>query len=292
MTATQHVSVGQFSRSPVLAAASALGIDARHGLAISTERVRSSPAQFASLRARQIDIAITSPDNVLLYATTSDNPLGERLPVRMVRAVDRGLGLGLFTQPSISRPDELQCAAIGVDVVRSGFAMLLFAMLTRLDVSTAGMTFPEIGSTPMRLQSLVRNEVGGTILNAESRIAALASGMREWSTSADVAPDYLGTVLAVPADLDPQVAQSLTRMWDESTQWLLDAPEPDVVACLGATDPVLGSADYVRLIRDPVFGLVRLPPVDVADLRTLAAIRRECGAYAPDDSQLQGLVGL
>ena len=292
MTTTRHVSVGQFSRSPVLAAASALGIDARHGLTISTERVRSSPAQFASLRAREIDVAITSPDNVLLYATTSHNPLGEMLAVRMVRSVDRGLGLGLFTQPSVTRTEDLQDLAIGVDVVRSGFAMLLFAMLARLGVSTTGMTFPEIGSTPMRLQSLVRNDVGGTILNAESRIAALASGMREWSTSADVAPDYLGTVLAVPADLDPQLAQSLTRMWDESTQWLLDAPETDVAACLGETDPVLGSLDYVRLIRDPSFGLIALPLIDVADLRTLAAIRRECGAYAPDDSELQGLVGL
>jgi hypothetical protein len=292
MATTQHVTVGQFSRSPVLAAASALGIDTRHGLSISTEPVRSSPAQFASLRDRQIDVAITSPDNVLLYATTRDNPLGEQLPVRMIRAVDRGLGLGLFTQPSISTPEALQRAVIGVDVVRSGFAMLLFAMLTRLDASTAGMTFPEIGSTPMRLQSLRRGEVDGTILNAESRIAALASGMREWSTSADVAPGYLGTVVAVPADLDPQLVRSLTGMWDEATQWLLEAAETDVAACLGATDPVLGSADYVGLIRDPAFGLVATSTIDVADLRTLAAIRRECGAYAPDDSELQGLVGL
>jgi hypothetical protein len=292
MTTTSHVTVGQFSRSPVLAAASALGIDARHGLAISSQAVRSSPAQFASLRAREIDIAITSPDNVLLYATTSGNPLGERLPIRMVRAVDRGLGLALFTQPSISSPEALRGSAIGVDVVRSGFAMLLFAMLARLDVTTAGMTVPEIGSTPMRLQSLLRNDVGGTILNAESRIAALSAGMREWATSADVAPGYLGTVLAVPVDLDPQLTRSLTGMWDESTHWLLEAPEGDVAACLSETDAVLGSTDYVRLIRDPVFGLVANPAVDVADLRTLAAIRRECGAYAPDDTELQGLVGL
>jgi ABC-type nitrate/sulfonate/bicarbonate transport system substrate-binding protein len=292
MINTEHVTVGQFSRSPVLAAATTLGIDVRHGLEISTARVLSSPGQFDSLRARQIDVAITSPDNVLLYATTDRNPLGEQLPLRMVRAVDRGLGLSLFTRPSVATTDELTGSVIGVDVVQSGFAMLLFAMLTRLDVPQAGMSFPEIGSTPLRLESLLNGKVDGTILNAESRIAALGKGMRVWSTSADVTSNFLGTVLAVRADFDPQLAKSLARMWDESTQWLLEAPEAEVVDCLGQTDRVLGSTDYVRLVRDSSFGLIALPDVDIADLCALTAIRHECGAYAPADATLKGLVGL
>jgi ABC-type nitrate/sulfonate/bicarbonate transport system substrate-binding protein len=289
---TTHVIFGQFSRSPVLAAATTMGIDVRHGLEVATQRVLSSPGQFAALRANEIDVAITSPDNVLLYGTTARNPLGEQLPVRMVRAVDRGLGLGLFTQPSIATTDDLHRSVIGVDVVQSGFAMLLFAMLSRLGVPVAGMEFPEIGSTPLRLESLRNKDVDGTILNAESRIGALRSGMRVWSTSADVTPNYLGTVLAVPASFDPQLAQSLTHMWDESTQWLLEAPEADVVSCLGQTDAVLGSTEYVRLVRDSSFGLVGASTVAIADLRALTAIRRGCGAYAPEDSALHGLVGL
>lgn len=250
------------------------------------------PGQFAALRDHEIDIAVTSPDNVLLYATTDRNPLGEQLPVRMVRAIDRGLGLTLVTAPTIDTPEQLGGTALAVDVVRSGFAMLLFTMLDRLGIDRRAMEFPELGSTPMRLAALLEGRAGGTILNAESRISALGAGLRPWSTSADVAPNYLGTVVAVPAGFDADLADALVRMWDEATAWLLSGHDADVRDCLGATSPVLGTAEYLDLVRDPAFGLLDRPVVDVDDLRVLTAIRRDCGAYAPDDAALPGLVGL
>lgn len=292
MTTTRSVTVGQFSASPVLAAASALGLDARHGLEIATARVPSSPGQFASLRDGEIDVAVTSPDNVLLYATTDRNPLGERLDVRMVRAIDRGLGLTLVTDPAITRVEQFRGAALGVDVIRSGFALLLFSMLDRLGIDREQVAFPEHGSTPTRLERLIAGEIDGTILNAESRVGALSAGLRPWSTSIDVSENYLGTVLAVPSGIDPDLASDVTRMWDEATRWLLESSEPDVVECLAATSPVLGNVEYVQLIRDPAFGLLLDPQVPVADLQVLTAIRRSCGAYAPGDGDLPGLVGL
>ncbi len=292
MTSTRSLVVGQFSASPVLAVARTLDIDSRHGLTITTTRVPSSPGQFTSLRDGTIDVAITSPDNVLLYATTDHNPVGERLDIRMIRAIDRGLGLTLVTAPSITTVDELRGAALGVDVIRSGFALLLFTMLERLGLDRSDVTFPEHGSTPKRLESLLAGDIDGTILNAESRIAALAAGMRPWSTSVDVSPHYLGTVLAVPAGFDADTARALVSLWDEVTAWLLKADEADVIDVLGSASPVLGSADYVRLLRDPAFGLLRDPAVAVSDLEVLTSIRRGCGAYAPDDTDLPALVGL
>ncbi len=292
MTTPRPLVVGQFSASPVLAAAAGLGLGERHGLALSTSRVPSSPGQFTALRDGVIDVAVTSPDNVILYATTDRNPVGELVDVRMIRAIDRGLGLTLVTAPTITSIDGFRDAELGVDVVRSGFALLLFTMLDRLGVQRSEVTFPEHGSTPKRLESLLAGDIDGTILNAESRIGALAAGMRPWSTSVDVSAHYLGTVLAVPAAFDPGTARDLVSMWDEATAWLLEAAEGDVVELLGATSPVLGNVDYVRLIRDPSFGLLREAAVSVPDLEVLTAIRRECGAYAPDDSALAALVGL
>jgi hypothetical protein len=68
------IRIGQFSESPVLAVARALDLNTRFGIEWETQRVQSSPGQFESLRSNEIDIAITSPDNVLLYATTANNP--------------------------------------------------------------------------------------------------------------------------------------------------------------------------------------------------------------------------
>lgn len=291
MPMIRRLTVGQFSESPVLAAARALGLDRRHGLDLATVRVPSSPGQFAALRDGDIDVAITSPDNVLLYATTDRNPLGTQLPIRMVRAIDRGLGLALLTRPTITTVGELQEASLAVDVVRSGFALLLFTMLDRLGVDREGMAFAELGSTPKRLTALLDGDTDGSILNAESRVTALSAGMRPWITSADVAPNYLGTVLAVTAGFDPDTVDALTHLWDESTQWLLSQPSAEVAELLAQSDAALASPEYVDLIRDPAFGLLADPTIEPADLQVLAAIRRACGAYAPDDSMLAALVG-
>ena len=79
------IRVGQFSESPVLAIARALELNTRFGIDWETQRVQSSPGQFKSLRSNEMDIAITSPDNVLLYATTPNNPLKEQLDVQFLR---------------------------------------------------------------------------------------------------------------------------------------------------------------------------------------------------------------
>jgi len=291
MATHRSLVVGQFSESPVLAAASALGLDAAHGMQLTPTRVKSSPAQFASLRDGEIDVAVTSPDNVLLYGTTDRNPLETVIDLRMIRAIDRGLGLTLVSNPRISGPQELENSTIGVDVVRSGFALLLFTMLDRLGVDRATVQFAEVGSTPTRLERLLAGELDATILNAESRVRALAEGMRPWSTSADVSEHYLGTVLAVRTDLAPDTAAAITAMWDEATAWLLDSTPDAVATTLGGVHPALGDRDYVDLIRDPDLGLLRDPEVRVSDLAVLTGIRRACGAYAPDDSLLAGLVG-
>jgi hypothetical protein len=104
---TQLINIGQFSESPVLAVARAMGLNTRYGVEWDTQRVQSSPGQFESLRDGEIDLAITSPDNVLLYATTAENPLKQQLDVRFLRPIDRGLRLALYTSADIASVDDL-----------------------------------------------------------------------------------------------------------------------------------------------------------------------------------------
>lgn len=177
---------------PVLVAARRLGWDTAEGLTLDISPVPSSPAQFASLRDGEIDVALTSPDNVLLYATTDKNPVGSRIPVVIHRGVDGGLGLGLVARPEISEPEGLVEVPVAVDVLQSGFAMLLKAMISRLGVDPARLTFVEEGATPKRADRLIEGAVGATILNAESRVRAEAQGMRVWSTSSDISKNYPG----------------------------------------------------------------------------------------------------
>lgn len=284
------VTLGQFSASPVVAAARHLALDEAYELDLQTTRVPSSPGQFQMLLDGAIDVAVTSPDNVLLYATTDRNPLARHVDVKMIRAIDRGLGLTLVTRSDIQTPEDLAQAALCVDVVRSGFALLLFSMLDRLGIDSRAMEFEERGSTPARMQALLGGETDGTILNAESLVSAQEAGMRAWMTATEACESYLGTVLAVPAATSPELTDSLVSLWSEATAWLLDSSADEVAACLAETSPVLGSAAYLQLLRNPDTGLSRTGDIDLDDLRVLCDIRRARGAYAPSDEQLPALV--
>jgi ABC-type nitrate/sulfonate/bicarbonate transport system substrate-binding protein len=65
--------IGQFSQSPVLAVIQHFNLLPDYQIEITN--VVSSPAQFEALMKDELDIALTSPDNVLLYGTTTNNPL-------------------------------------------------------------------------------------------------------------------------------------------------------------------------------------------------------------------------
>lgn len=279
--------VGQFSRSPVLIAARQLGWDAEEGLSLDVGPVPSSPAQFASLRDRDIDVALTSPDNVLLYASTTANPLGERLPLRIHRGIDGGLGLCLMAGPHVTDPRDFASIPVAVDVLQSGFALLLKALLTRLGVQPATVDFVEAGATPKRAELLVQGVVGATILNAESRVRAESKGMKVWSTSRDISPIYPGTVLATLAD-GPDVS-ALLRVWERTTSWLLRAPSPEVQEVLGREHEDLGAAAYLDLLRAPSLGLRSDPAVTVEELQVLANLRCEAGAFAPTVEDMEAL---
>ncbi len=286
---TRTVTIGQFSHSPVLTAAEHLGMLAEQDLEIRTERVPSSPAQYEWLRDGAIDVAITSPDNVLLYATTDKNPIGAQLDIRMLRAIDRGLGLSLVTRPEIDLAAIETPVRMGVDVLRSGFAFLLKSMLSSLDVSPEDLDFTEVGSTPQRMGLLLAGEIDGTILNAESMVEAVSAGMRVWSTSADISPDYLGTVIAVGPGFDPDIEAGLLTAWAGATAWLMSAPDADVAGVLGALDPRLGTSEYVGVLRDPNTGLLIDPGIRASELQILCDIRAAAGAYFPGPEEIARL---
>ena len=286
---TRAVTIGQFSHSPVIAAAEHLGLLADIDLEISTKKVMSSPGQYEWLRDGEIDIAITSPDNVLLYATTEKNPISEQLDITMLRAIDRGLGLSLVTRPDLDLTNPETSIRMGVDVMKSGFAFLLRSMLNSLGVTPEQLEFTEVGSTPTRKGLLLSGEIDGTILNAESVVEAGAAGMRVWSSSADISENYLGTVIAVGPGFDPQLAADFLQVWAEATTWLLDAPATEVSAALGKVDPRLGTPEYLEILRNPLIGLLRDPTISIDQLQILCDIREGSGAYVPAKADLERL---
>ena len=208
-----HIGGGSFTPSVLLDVARATGRLADRGLeaALDVEEVPvpSSPAQFRALLDGELDVALTSPDNVLAYRFNPRNPLGERADVSIVAALDRGMGLGLYGRPGTTAAD-LKGARMGIDVGTSGFALALYALAESLGVSREEYELVTLGSTPRRLDALLAGECTATMLNAGNELLAEQRGCVRLASVAERLAPYLGTVVAVSGTAQLDVARRLS----------------------------------------------------------------------------------
>jgi ABC-type nitrate/sulfonate/bicarbonate transport system substrate-binding protein len=275
------VVVGSFTPSVVLDLAASTGRLAAAGLTVTEEPVASSPGQFRSLVEGELDVALTSPDNVLAYRFSTRNPIGERLDARIVGAIDRGMGLGLYGRPGLA-PSDLRGATIGVDVPTSGFALALYALIDHLGVAREGYKLTALGSTPKRLQALLAGECDATMLNAGNELVAEAAGCVRLAGVTDTFAPYLGTVVAVVGEARLDLARRLTSALTETCRTIVSGGLDSEAA--EATQRRLGldgdlAQRYLERLRDPHDGLVTDGVVDQASLTTLVRLR---SAWLPE----------
>jgi ABC-type nitrate/sulfonate/bicarbonate transport system substrate-binding protein len=270
-----HVDVGTFSPSVVLDLTVSSGRLDAAGLDVTEHPVRSSPAQFRALVDGELHVALTSPDNVLAYRFSPHNPLGELLDARIVGAVDRALGLGLYGRPGFAA-DDLPGARVAVDVPRSGFALALYALADRLGVGRDEYELTNIGSTPKRLQALLAGECDATMLNAGNELLAEAAGCVRLAGVTDHFSPYLGTVVAVVGDRHLETARVLAGALAETcAEILAGSLDREVVASAQRRlelDETLAHR-YLDSLRSPDEGLVPDGRADHASLQTLVALR-------------------
>ena len=271
-----RVDVGTFSPSVVLDLAASTGLLRAAGFEVVEHPVSSSPAQFRSLSSGELHVAFTSPDNVLAYRFDPRNPLGEVLDARIVGAVDRALGLGLYGRPGHGA-DELRGARVGVDVPHSGFALALYALGDRLGVRRDEYELVSLGSTPQRLQALLAGECDATMLNAGNELLAEQAGCLRLAGVTDHFAPYLGTVVAVVGEEHLDTARRLFGAVAETIAEILagtlhDDARAAAARRLGLDDDL--ARRYVDRLRSPDEGLVSDGVVDRESLETLVSLRR------------------
>ena len=287
---SKRLAVGGFSPSVLLRVARRTGRLDEHDLAVEEIPVPSSPAQFRSLLDGELDAVLTSPDNVVAYRFIPTNPLGVTADVKIVSAIDRGLGLALYSRPGITAPDQLRGATMAVDVPTSGFAFAMYALAESIGLRRDDYELAALGSTPKRLDALLAGRCDATMLNAGSELSAEHAGCVLLARVADVCTPYLGTVLSVVGSESLEPARRLAAA--------LQATAGDI--CAGSLDDVtvdeaavaLGlprqlAERYVARLKDPLEGLVPDGRVDLASLTTVVDLRR---TYLPSiDNRIDAL---
>ncbi|MCW2765415.1 MAG: extracellular solute-binding protein family 3 [Nocardioides sp.] len=277
----ETVVVGSFTPSVLLDVAASSGRLREHDLAVTEVPVTSSPGQFRSLIDGELAIGLTSPDNVLAYRFSPGNPLGELADVRIVGALDRGLGLGLYVRAGLTAGD-LRGAQVGVDVATSGFALALYALAESLGVRRDEYDLVALGSTPRRLEALLAGDCAATMLNAGNELAAEAAGCVRLASVHEVCAPYLGTVVAVAGTTFLEPAERLTAALTATGAAILSGDLAE--AAREAAGRRLGlapdlAARYVERLADPAQGLVPDGGVDRASLQTLVRLRT---TYLPE----------
>jgi ABC-type nitrate/sulfonate/bicarbonate transport system substrate-binding protein len=273
--------VGSFTPSVVLEVAGSTGLLAAAGLDVTEVTVSSSPSQFRALADGELDVALTSPDNVLAYRFSTRNPIGEVLDARIVGAIDRGMGLGLYARPGLA-PSDLRGATIGVDVPTSGFALALYALIDHLGVDREDYTLTALGSTPRRLEALLAGECDATMLNAGNELVAEAAGCVRLAGVTDRFPSYLGTVVAVVGvehlDVARRLSQAMTETCKTIVSGAFDSEATEATQRRLGLDGKLAKR-YLERLRDPHDGVVTDGVADQASLTTLVRLR---SAWLPE----------
>jgi ABC-type nitrate/sulfonate/bicarbonate transport system substrate-binding protein len=273
------LTLGSFTPSVLLRVARGIGALAEAGLEVTETPVPSSPGQFSALLDGSLDAVLTSPDNVLAYRYSPTNPLGRTADARIVSAVDRGLGLALY---AAAEPAQLRGSTFGVDVPGSGFAFAMYALAESVGLGREDYEVVALGSTPKRLQALLRGECAATMLNAGNELHAEAAGYRALAAVSRTCAPYLGTVLAVVGEekLEPagRLAAALARTAADVVAGRLDgSTTAEAAEALGLPAPL--AERYLARLKDPAEGLVPDGAVDPAAIRTVVDLRRR---YRPE----------
>lgn len=272
--------LGTFSPSVLLEVAADTGALAGAGLQVDEIPVSSSPAQFAALLDGSLDVVVTNPDNVVAYRCVPENPLGRNADVRILAAVDQGLGLGLYSYGTDN-------GVLGVDVPTSGFAFVAFELLAGLGLRRdIDYTVQAFGSTPRRVDALLSGQCGFTILNAGNELRAEAAGARLMASANSLGP-YVGAVLAARGQTVQEHGSDLAALIRVllATATELVSGELADVAVAAAQRRLDVSAEtaarHVRTLVDPHSGLVADGVMTPEALATVVKLRNSHSPCAP-----------
>jgi ABC-type nitrate/sulfonate/bicarbonate transport system substrate-binding protein len=280
---TTTLRLGIFTANVVADWAQEHGVFADHGLVVEQLAVPSSPAQFASLMAGEYDVVLTSPDNVATYVLNEHNPLGRRLDLQILRAVDRGSRLSLVGAPGIERTAEVKGRRFAVDVPTSGFAFVGFALLRSAGLEP-GRDYEVVpaGATPRRRQLLAEGEFDATLLNAGHEARAVRAGGHVLGVVSDVVQPYLGSVLATRTDVDTPAVRALLDAWDDAEEAVVQTGNREQVltllAALPDTDRKTAEIMYATLL-DPLHGLIVGGQVEPAAFEAVLRLRADQGGF-------------
>jgi ABC-type nitrate/sulfonate/bicarbonate transport system substrate-binding protein len=277
--------LGLFSPSLPHLVAIREGYYEERGVTVEQQRIPSSAGLLRALRDGDLDVALTSPDNIANFRLNKagDGPVDARI----IAAVDQAGSISLIGRPGVDAPGQIRLGTVAVDARNSGFAFLLYELLKSADLAPdIDYRVLEAGGTPSRFEALLERSFEATMLNAGFDVRAQAKGGSLLIPTVDVIPAYLSTVLAARGEYLDQAPGPVSRFvsgFRQAMNYCLDpahhADCTDLVASKWQVEPDV-AARMVAAAADARAGLVPDAVITPAQLGAVLELRERWGGFS------------
>src|SRR4051812_48185923 len=184
----------------------------------------SSTAQRQDLDSGAVDLAITSTDNLFAW-----NAAGSDIAV--VAQIETTTDLAMVLRPGLRSLDDLDVVRLAVDAPRNGFAIVAYAMMSRLGRTSAQYEVAEVGGVRERFDALAGGSVDASLLAPPLDEIGRGRGMSVAMRVSTLTPAYPGLgVVASRSMLDSglDVVATYLRVLDQANRWMREAPRDEV----------------------------------------------------------------
>jgi ABC-type nitrate/sulfonate/bicarbonate transport system substrate-binding protein len=281
------VSVIHFPGSTALPlyVASAKGMFAEQGLAVTMTPTVNSRQLILGVLQNQYDIGQAAIDNLVAYQEKQAAPELD---------VDRDLvafmgtsstNLYFVVQPAIRSYADLKGKTLAVDGATTGFAFVLRKMLELGGLQETDYTLLPVGGDAARLEALKAGKADGALMGADFAQRAVAGGLKELGASLDTLHDYQGTSFFARrswAKSHRETMLRFVRALREAHAWIYDkGNKSEAARILAAQSPGL-AVDLAEKSIDQLTaasgGLSRTGALDIAGIKVVLDLRNQYAA--------------
>lgn len=256
------------------------GFFERNGIRVTLQATPNSVAQMTGLAEGKFDIAITAVDNIVAYVEgQGEAPIGPQPQFFAFMGSDSGF-LSLVASPDIKNFADLKGKTLSVDARTTGYAFVLFEMLSRNGLREGDYSIEKVGGTAMRWSALREGKQSGTLLSAPYNLLAEKEHFNELAKATKAIGPYQANVAATRRSWAAQNRNAVIAFihgYARAIDWLYDRMNREeairiLQKHLPDMSPELAQQSYRELV-DTRDGFYRNAKMNLDGLRTVLALR-------------------
>ena len=275
-----HLNVFRIDAATV--AARVHGYFAAEGFDVEITVTPNSTDQMRGISQGKYEVASTAFDNVLAWSGREGAEI-----VAIAQISDKTV-LPVFVRPEIRTWSDLKGKKLAADAVDTAFALVLRRVLLAngLDMTRGDYELVALGTTALRLESMIKGETFAGVLNPPFDAKALDAGMRRIGDSKEVLPDYPNTLFAVNREWGQKNRETLVsylRAWLKGMSWVKDPANREAAIKMVGTELKLNPKQAAESVDElSPTGNLNLPGLQVVlDLRNQFGFKLNKGDKLP-----------